>query len=185
LRSRRIPLKKRGKFALKGPEMAGKKQILLTAAEVKGWREEKRDIEQKMAALQKRLDAVMRKLNAAEVLAPEAVAETKSGRSLNGSSRADEDSGEAETSIAKVFLANMAVTGDSLKVAQIRTRLAELGFQQKVASHPNYAYGLVHRLTRMGYLIKRGPRYRAAPKGSSQEETGTISGPGPAASNQV
>jgi hypothetical protein len=73
----------------------------------------------------------------------------------------------------------MQASGASLKIGDIRRRLVELGFDQKIKeSAPNYIYGLVGRLVTTQRLLKRGMKYRAAPSSSSQEETGA-DGSGP------
>jgi hypothetical protein len=161
--------------------MAGKKQILLTAEDVKTWLKEQHDLRQKIGRLQKELENVNQKLSAAELLSPGALDRKISAGAANGhagQSNEYHQSGK-ENDIRDALCADMQASGASLKIGDIRRRLVELGFDQKIKeSAPNYIYGLVGRLVTTQRLLKRGMKYRAAPSSSSQEETGA-DGSGP------
>jgi hypothetical protein len=142
--------------------------VLLTVAEVERWRKEKEQLEVEIRERQKKLALLKRKLDAADILSVSAdVLEEKSAMA--------EDVTSAEDSIPDALSANLRETGQSLNVRQIRARLIELGFINKLRDRPNYVYGLVYRMTKSGKLLKRGTKYRAAPISSSQGEPEDVS----------
>ena len=66
---------------------------------------------------------------------------------------------------------NLRQTGDALNIKQIKQRLVDLGFGDRVRAQPNYHYATTYRLTKRGKLIRRGSKYRAAPASSPEGET--------------
>jgi hypothetical protein len=159
--------------------MAGKKQILLTAEDVKGWLRERQDLQRKIAAYQKKLEDVNKKLAAAELLSPGSIdrkiEDCIDGASMNASSEAQPSEAKAEidSSLAEVLYADLLKSGASLEVGQIKDRLVHLGFGLKLEQHSaNYLNGLVFRLTAAERLAKNGNSYRAIPPASSKEEAG-------------
>jgi hypothetical protein len=163
--------------------MTARNDVLLTLAQVNAWQKEKDDLEREIREKSETLRKIKIKLEAAEVFA------TESAQPLATNGHAEpapepatprEEAEEAEDgeSIANVFCADMRATGASLKVAQVRKRLEELGFGDTLRKKPNYVYGFVYRLTKSGKLLKRGMRYRAAQTGSSQEEPEAVGASG-------
>ena len=153
--------------------MMGKGDVLLTAADLLRWREEDKQLEEQIRELQQRRSENKRKLDAAEVFA-EALARPPSlAASAPEEGDGDESSDHAD-SIPVLLVANLLKTGDSLNIKQIRQRLIDMGFGEKVRAHPNYHYATTYRLTRSGKLLRRGTKYRAAPNSSSEEETEAV-----------
>jgi hypothetical protein len=153
--------------------MMSKGSVLLTAEDLLRWREEDGQLDEQIRQLQQKRAEVKRKLDAAEVFAERlsavhADAEMTPRVAVTRTADADGDSAP------KALCENMARTGDSLKVNQIKQRLIEIGFAEKVKAQPNYHYQLVYRLTKSGRLLRRGERYRAAPKSSPQGETEAV-----------
>jgi phage I-like protein len=160
--------------------MTGKNDVLLTSADLLRWREEDRELDEQMRQLMVRRADIKRKLEAAEVLAqafetpspaglvPTAAA-AASPKIGNGVEKADEPD-EGDTAPV-ALIANMRATGASLKVQNIKAKLIELGFGEKLKAQPNYHYSLAYRLTKSGKLLKRGSKYRAAPMVSLESET--------------
>ena len=146
-----------------------KSDVLLTASDLLKWREEDKELDDQIRKLQQRRSEVKRKLDAAEVFA-EAVSPQDVGGDLAPSDEreSEQDSGSAP----QALFSNMLSTGESLNVKQIKARLIELGFDEKVRAQPNYHYQTTYRLTKRGKLSRRGTKYRAVPLSSSQEETG-------------
>lgn len=132
-------------------------------------------MEEQIRELQQRRSENKRKLDAAEVFADALsigpVAPTLPSPSENL------DSEEPSDSIPTLLVANMRETGAVLNIKQIKQRLIDLGFGDKVKTQPNYHYQTAYRLTKRGKLLRRGTKYRAAPHGSSQEETGAVGAP--------
>jgi hypothetical protein len=156
--------------------MMSKSNVLLTAEDLLRWREEDKRLEEQIRLLQQQRSEVKRKLDAAEVFA-ERLAPSHADLELTPPA-ARVAIGDAGDSAPKALCENMARTGDSLKVNQIKQRLIEIGFAEKIKAQPNYHYQLVYRLTKSGRLLRRGERYRAAPKSSPEGET---EGVGPSA----
>lgn len=161
--------------------MTTRNGVLLTAADVEGWRQERAQLEKEIEERAAKLNAVKRKLDAAEIFAAtisETGAPTDAPALPHEQRPEDVDADEDEAdSAAEKLCANMRETGASLKTKQIRARLVELGFGEKIKQKPNYVYGLVYRLNKRGRLIRRGSKYRAAPLESSKEETGVVGTP--------
>ena len=156
-----------------GDVMMSKGSVLLTAEDLLRWREEDRQLDEQIRQLQQKRADVKRKLDAAEVFAerlPAIHADAELTPRVPVTRTADADGDSAP----KALCENMARTGDSLKVNQIKQRLIEIGFAEKVKAQPNYHYQLVYRLTKSGRLLRRGERYRAAPKSSPQGETEAV-----------
>jgi hypothetical protein len=86
----------------------------------------------------------------------------------------DDAIGDEGDSIPTQLVANLRQTGDRLTVKEIRKRLIDLGFGDKIRSRPNYHYATTYRLTKRGKLLRRGTKYQAAPIGSSKEETEAV-----------
>ena len=150
--------------------MMSKGNVLLTAEDLLRWREEASRLDEQIRHLQQKRAEVKRKLDAAEVFAerlPAGHAQAELAPKVSSIRAADADGDSAP----KALRENMAKTGDSLKVNQIKQRLIEIGFAEKVRAQPNYHYQLVYRLTKSGQLLRRGERYRAAPKSSPEGET--------------
>jgi len=132
--------------------------ILLRASDLLRWQEEERQLENDIRELLQRQADVRRKLEAAAVFAvslPKSPVE-----------EAPKTTGQFEIqddSIPSLLAANLRETGDALTVSQIRQRLIDLGFGEKVRSHPNYHYATAHRLVKQGRLLKRGSLYEALP----------------------
>lgn len=157
--------------------MAAKNDVLLTSSQVETWRKEKDALEQEIRERTEKLRKIKLRLDAAEIFASEPLTEPIAANELPtrrpGVEEDEEEEGGSE-SIANIFCANMRETGDSLKVRQVRERLVSLGFGDTIREKPNYVYGFVYRLTKSGKLLKRGSKYRAAPLGSSEEETEAV-----------
>jgi hypothetical protein len=156
----------------------GKSGVLLTASDVAAWREERDQLEADIKERQERLAIIKRKLDAADMFLMEVQDDPRSVLADPASFFETEEE-EGSDSVSDALVVNLRTTKDSLKVGQIRDRLAQIGFADKVKARPNYVYGLVYRLTKKGRLIKRGARYRAAPISSPQGETGAVAAPAP------
>lgn len=154
-----------------GDDMANKSEVLLTASDLLKWREEDKELDEKIRQLQQRRSDLKRKLDAAEVFADALATGPVSGllSQANG-----HDSEEPSESPAVALCENLRKTGESLKVQQIKARLIELGFGAKIEVQPNYTYTLVYRLSKSGKLLKRGSRYRAPPDSSPEGETEAV-----------
>lgn len=152
-------------------------EILLTAADLRSWREENRQIDEQINALQQKQGELRRKIEAAEVFV-QATAGTEAEASETPAKPESKgnDAGEGLESPPAVLLANLRKTGDSLNVQGIKKRLIELGFGDRVRDRPNYHYDLAYRLSNGKYpkLIKRGSKYRAAPISSPEGETEAV-----------
>lgn len=158
--------------------MMSKGSVLLTAEDLLRWREEDRKLDEQIRQLQQKRAEVKRKLDAAEVFA-ERLPQSQADIELAPPSATARTVDAEGDSAPKALYENLVRTGDSLNVKQIKARLAEIGFAEKVRTQPNYHYQLVYRLTKSGRLLRRGQRYRAAPKASPEGET---EGVGPSAS---
>jgi hypothetical protein len=174
--------------------MAGKKQTLLTADDVKGWLQERHDLQRKIATQQKKLEDLNQKLAAAELLSPGSTNRKIDGH-LNGAPTDERAPNEemsppeskdgTDASLAEILYADLLKSGAALGVAQIKDRLVQIGLGPKLEqASPNYVHGLVFRLTKAGRLLRRANSYRAVPPASSQEEAGAKA-PAPSASSQV
>ncbi len=152
--------------------MMSKGSVLLTADDLLQWRTEDKELDDQIRTLQLRRAEVKRKLDAAEVFAEKLTA-APDPSAPGAPSQTPEDDDEGD-SAPKALVANLAMTGESLNVKQVRARLIELGFGEKIKTRPNYHYSLVYRLTRRGKLLRRGTKYRAAPISSPQEETEAV-----------
>jgi hypothetical protein len=148
--------------------MTNKNDILLTAGDLLKWREEDRQLDDEIRQLQQRRSDIKRKLDAAEILAA-ALAPSEIEQSRPASNGHDAE--ELSDSPAVALCANLSKTGESLKAAQVRDRLIQLGFGERLEKTPGYHYALLHRLSHNGKLIKRGSKYRAAPMVSPEGET--------------
>lgn len=155
--------------------MSGKNGIILTESQVATWLQDKAKAIATIKAAQETLASINRKIEAAEIITGAPIVATVPATSADQAPDRDDD-GDAD-SAANLLCADMRASGASLKVGQIRIRLMALGFADKIADKPNYVYGLAHRLTKTGKLIKRGSKYRASPIPSSQEETGVLGTP--------
>jgi hypothetical protein len=140
-------------------EMAYKKEILLTAADLLKWREEDRQLDDEIRKLELRRKDIRRKIDAAEVFA----APVDPVESPSPPQASSHDSDEPSDSIPTVLCESLSKTGDVLNVQGIKARLIELGFGEKLKTQPNYHYSLVYRLSKSGRLVKRGLKYRAPP----------------------
>jgi hypothetical protein len=152
--------------------MMSKGSVLLTAEDLLRWREEDKMLDEQIRALQQKRNEVKRKLDAAEVFA-ERLSPSQADAEITPPPLArnhDDESGSAP----KALYENLLATGDSLKVKQVKVRLMEIGFGEKLKAQPNYHYQLVYRLTKSGRLLRRGERYRAAPKSSPEGETEAV-----------
>jgi hypothetical protein len=148
--------------------MAGRNDVLLTAGDLLRMREEDKRLDDQIRQLQQRRNENKRKLDAAEVFA-ESLSDVSAIEQLTVP-----DSSESGDSIPKALYENLRQTGDALNIRQIKTRLIELGFGERVKAQPNYHYATTYRLTKRGKLLRRGQKYRAAPQSSSQEETEAV-----------
>jgi hypothetical protein len=159
--------------------MMAKADVLLTAADLLQWREDDRKLDEKIRKLQQQRAELRRKLEAAEVFAERLLPEEgpSRGDSELPLHHSEDDPHEDGDSIPTQLVANLTQTGDSLTVKQIRQRLIDMGFGDKVRTRPNYHYATAYRLTKKGKLLRRGNRYQAAPNSSSQEETGAVGAP--------
>jgi len=153
--------------------MMSKGTVLLTADDLLRWREEDKRLEEKIRQLQQERADVRRKLEAAEVFAER----LSDGQETVLPVAQGGDSTDEGDSIPARLVANLRETGDSLTIKQIRQRLIDLGFSEKLRVRPNYHYATTYRLTRRGRLLRRGNRYRAASISSSKEETGAVAAP--------
>lgn len=144
--------------------------VLLTASDLLKWREEDRQLDEEIRQKQQRRADLKRKLDAAEVFA-EPVATPAAAAVPEPATPAAHGADEESETPPQVFLANMRKTGDSLNIKQIKARLIELGFGDRIKAQPNYHYQLAYRLTRGTKLLKRGAKYRAAPIVLPEEET--------------
>lgn len=153
-----------------GDEMASKNDVLLTAGDLLKWREEDKQLDEQIHQLQQWRSEIKRKLDAAEVFAAPSLAPIESpSPQVNG-----HDTGESSDSPIALLCASLRKTGESLNVRQIRARLIELGFGDKIKAQPNYPYSVVYRLTKSGKLLKRASRYRAPPASSPEGETEAV-----------
>jgi hypothetical protein len=157
--------------------MMSKSNVLLTAEDLLRWREEDKRLEEQIRLLQQQRSEVKRKLDAAEVFA-ERLPPSQSDLELTPPP-ARITIGDAGDSAPKALYEDLLKTGDSLNVKQVKARLMEIGFAEKVRAQPNYHYQLVYRLTKSGKLLRRGQKYRAAPKSSPEGEAEDV---GPSAS---
>jgi hypothetical protein len=145
--------------------------VLLTVAEVERWRKEKEQLEVEIRERQEQLTLLKRKLDAADIFSVKAHIPEETAAN-------PEETNGTEDSVPVVLSANLRETGQSLNVRQIRARLIELGFGDKIKRRPNYVYGLVFRMTKSGKLLKRGTKYRAAPISSPQGEPEAVGASG-------
>ncbi|HEY5046855.1 MAG TPA: hypothetical protein VII49_02405 [Rhizomicrobium sp.] len=151
--------------------MTSKSDVLLTAGDLLNWRAEDKQLDEEIRQLQQRRSEIKRKLDAAEVIAAAlslSPPEPPSARA-NG-----QDSEDQSDSPAVALCANLTKTGESLKAPQVRERLIDLGFAERLKKTPSYHYALLHRLSHNGKLIKRGSKYRAAPTPSPEGETEAV-----------
>jgi len=149
--------------------MMSKGDVLLTASDLLRWREEDKRLDEQIRELQQRRSENKRKLDAAEVFADVlAIAPAPAPPSPDEN---EHESDEPSDSLPVLLVANLLETGDSLNIKQIKQRLIDMGYGDRVKAQPNYHYATTYRLTRSGKLIKRGSKYRAAPISSSEEET--------------
>jgi hypothetical protein len=155
--------------------MMSKGNVLLTAEDLLRWREEDKKLDEEIRQRQQRRNELKRKLDAAEVFA-EPLSDASSDNDPPPNSPDADAGGESPP---QALHANLLKTGESLNVKQIKARLIELGFGERLKAQPNYHYQLVYRLTKGDKLLRRGTRYRAAPISSSKEEA---EGVGPSAS---
>jgi hypothetical protein len=154
--------------------------VLLTAEEIAQWRIEQASLEEEIRLRQERLVGIKRRLDAAEVFLNDktfAVENLEPPPSAISAANGRDDDDDGGPSVANSLLANMVETGASLKVGQIRQRLVDIGFGERVKSNPTYVYGLVYRLAKRGRLVKRGSKYRAVVRISPEGETGASSAP--------
>jgi hypothetical protein len=147
--------------------------VLLTASDLLKWREEDQQLDEKIRQMQQRRADLKRKLEAAEVFA-EPVATPAAAAAPEPATPAAHGADEESETPPQAFLANMRKTGDSLNIKQIRQRLIELGFGDRIKTQPNYHYQLVYRLARGNKLLKRGSKYRAAPTVLPEGETEAV-----------
>jgi hypothetical protein len=154
--------------------MTSRSDVLLTAGDLLKWREEDKQLDEQIHQLQQRRSEIKRKLDAAEVFAGalSLVVANPLPSKVNG-----HDTGESSDSPPELLCANLRKTGESLTVRQIRERLIELGFEDKLKAQSNFPYGLVYRLSKSGKLLKRGSKYRAPPTSSPEGETGALGAP--------
>ena len=148
--------------------MTSKNDVLLTASDLLKWREEDKRLDEEIRQLQQKRSENKRKLDAAEVFADVLAIGPPAPPEKDKESEAPSDS------IPALLVANLRETGDALNIRQIKQRLIDLGFGDKVKEQPNYHYQTTYRLTKRDKLIRRGQKYRAAPQGSSQEETEAV-----------
>jgi hypothetical protein len=151
--------------------MMSKGEVLLTAADLLRWREEDKKLEEEIRRLQLKRADVKRKLDAAEVFAEALSPGTLDPDLSSGPLGASRDDGD---SIPAKLIENLRQTGDSLTIKQIKQRLIDIGFGERIRAHPNYHYATAYRLTKRGRLLRRGSRYRAPPISSSEEETEAV-----------
>jgi hypothetical protein len=155
-------------------EIITKSDILLTASDVVKWREEDKRLEEEIRERQQRRNDLRRKLDAAEIFAETPVDQPPNPEPAKSNvAESDVDAESAPVALC----ANLRKTGEALKVQQIRARLIELGFGEKLKAQPNYHYSLVYRLSKNGKLIKRGSKYRAPLIESPEGETGAVGAP--------
>ena len=155
--------------------MTSKNDVLLTASDVMKWRVQERELGEKILKLQQQHSDLQKKLSAAEVFAlPDAPMDVESQVQPNGHD-IKEPADSAPTDSAPIAIcANLQKTGESLKVRQIRDRLIELGFGEKIRMQPNFSYSLVYRLSQSGKLLKRGSKYRAPPASATEGEAEAV-----------
>jgi hypothetical protein len=150
--------------------MSNNNHVLLTAADLIKWREEDKMLDEQIRQLQQRRSENKRKLDAAEVFAD--------ALSIGPPAPAAEEEAESAEahadSIPTLLVENLRQTGDALNIKQIKQRLVELGFGNRVKAQPNYHYATTYRLTKRGKLIRRGSKYRAAPISSPEGETEAV-----------
>ena len=145
-----------------------KGDVLLTASDLLKWRDEDKKLDEEIRQKQQRRAELKRKLDAAEVFAEPVSAAAGENEAAPPDDHGAEDESESPP---QALRANLLKTGDSLNIRQIKTRLIELGFGDRLKAQPNYHYQLVYRLHKGDKLLRRGNRYRAAPNSSSEEET--------------
>lgn len=148
-----------------------KNDILLTAADLLKWREEDKQLDERIRQLQQQRSEIKRKLDAAEVFAGALSLGPiePSLPKINGHA-----TDESSDSPPALLCANLRKTGESLNVRQIKARLIELGFEDKFKTQPNYHYSLAYRLSKSGKLLKQGSKYRAPPTSSPEGETEAV-----------
>jgi hypothetical protein len=146
--------------------MAAPKGISVSERDISQLREEDAVLEREINERDQRRAEIKRKLDAVDIVAAMmAEKEPVEHPKTNGAA-------EGGDSPAYDLVENLRKTGDSLKVKDLRRRLAEIGHKDK-AEEKNYIYGLLYRLTRGNNpkLVKRGAKYRAAPISSPEGET--------------
>ncbi|MGO9642988.1 MAG: hypothetical protein ACLP1Y_16970 [Candidatus Acidiferrales bacterium] len=158
--------------------MMAKSIVLLTADDLLRWRQEEKQLEQRLGELRLMIEAAER--FAARV--PEA-AELLSVRAAEVTAEAQRSTPANAESIPARLVANLRETGEALTVKQIRQRLSDLGFAERVRDQPNYHYSIAHKLVKRGKLLKQGALYRAAPFGEIDQGSpeGGAEGVGPSA----
>jgi hypothetical protein len=154
--------------------------IRITGADIARWQEARDRYRNEIKSATDKLADVERKLTAAAVLAAALHEETPTVQRETfpvtaPASNDIHDSDDEPIPASDRLYDDLAATGESLKVAQIRERLVKLGVPQ--AETKNYVYGLVYRMVQGGRLLKRGAKYRAAPKPSPQGEAGAVAAP--------
>ena len=150
--------------------MAIPKGLFVPEYEIAKLRAEDSVLEREINERTQRRTEIRRRLEAVDLLAE--MAAEKAEKSLPEELKPN-GAAEESDSPASDLVENLRKTGQSLKVKEIRQRLAELGHKGK-ADEKNYVYGLVFRLVKSGKLSKRGPRYRAAPISSPEGETEAV-----------
>jgi hypothetical protein len=152
--------------------MMSKGEVLLTASDLLKWREEDKRLDEEIRQLQQRRSENKRRLDAAEVFADVLAIAPAPAPPPQEEEEAESD--EHADSIPVLLVANLRETGASLNIKQIKQRLIDMGFGEKVKAHPNYHYATTYRLTKNGKLIRRGSKYRAAPLSSPEGEAEAV-----------
>ena len=149
--------------------MTNSNHVLLTAADLIRMREDDKRFDEQIRELQQRRSENKRRLEAAEVFADTVAIDPSVERPEEPLQESESD--EVSDSIPRLLVANMRETAANLNIKQIKQRLVDLGFGDKVKAQPNYHYATAYRLTKRGKLIRRGSKYRAAPSSSPEGET--------------
>lgn len=130
----------------------------ITADDVRRWKEER-------ARLEARIAQIVRKIDAAELLFPGI-------GSVDQMPPATHRPTSRGGSMGDAVIAAIREAGAPLAPPEIRRRLENAGFEEKLGRNPNYLYTVIFRLFRRGELVREGDRYRLPDVESPQEVSG-------------